>query len=38
MSLAEPVLVISQFDGSAWLKIAQLGWLSQFEPSHGNTT
>ncbi|KAI9429468.1 hypothetical protein H4582DRAFT_2089147 [Lactarius indigo] len=21
----------------AWLKTAQLGWLSRFEPSHGNT-
>jgi hypothetical protein len=34
---AKPVMVMSQFDGSAWLKMAQLGWLSQFEPSCGNT-
>jgi hypothetical protein len=28
---------MSRFVGSAWLKLAQLGWLSQFEPSRGNT-
>ena len=38
LSQAEPVLVMSRFDGSARLKMAQLGWLSHFEPSHGNTT
>jgi hypothetical protein len=37
MSQAKPVLVMSQFNGSAWLKMAQLGWLSHFEPSHGIT-
>jgi hypothetical protein len=37
MSQAEPVLVMSQHFGSAWLKMAQLSWLSQFEPSCGNT-
>ncbi|KAN0138127.1 hypothetical protein V8E53_004016 [Lactarius tabidus] len=29
---------MSRFVGSARLKLAQLGWLSQFEPSCGNTT
>ena len=38
MSRAKPVLVMSQFNGSARLKMAQLGWLSHFEPSRGITT
>ena len=29
---------MSQFNGSARLKMAQLGWLSHFEPSRGITT
>ena len=37
MSRAEPVLVMSRFNGSARLKMAQLGWLSHFEPSRGIT-
>ena len=37
MSQAEPILVMSRFVGSAWLKMAQLGWLSHFEPSRGIT-
>ena len=38
VSQAEPILVMSQFVGSAWLKMAQLGWLSHFEPSRGITS
>ncbi|KAH8981124.1 hypothetical protein EDB86DRAFT_3133666 [Lactarius hatsudake] len=38
MSQAEPGLVMSRFVSLAQLKMAQLGWLSRFEPSHGNTT
>jgi hypothetical protein len=38
VSSAELLLVMSWFVGSAGLKLAQLGWLSQFEPSRGNTT
>ena len=38
LSRAEPILVMSQFDGSARLKMAQLSWLSHFEPSRGNTS
>ena len=38
MSRAKPVLVMSQFNGSARLKMAQLGWLSHFEPSRGITS
>ena len=38
MSQAEPILVMSRFDGSAWLQTAWLGWLSHFEPSCGNTS
>ena len=37
MSQAKPILVMSRFVGSAWLKMAQLGWLSHFEPSRGIT-
>ena len=37
MSRAKPVLVMSQFNGSARLKMAQLGWLSHFELSRGIT-
>ncbi|KAH8978656.1 hypothetical protein EDB86DRAFT_3248898 [Lactarius hatsudake] len=37
MSQAEPGLVMSRFVSLAQLKMAQLGWLSRFEPSHGNT-
>ena len=29
---------MSQFNGSARLKMAQLGWLSHFEPSRGITS
>ena len=29
---------MSRFNGSAQLKMAQLGWLSHFEPSRGITT
>ncbi|KAN0139134.1 hypothetical protein V8E53_003023 [Lactarius tabidus] len=38
VSSAELLLVMSWFVGSAGLKLAQLGWLSQFEPSRGNTS
>ena len=38
MSQAKPILVMSQFVGSAWLRMAQLSWLSHFELSHGITT
>ena len=38
MSQAKPILVMSPFVGSAWLKMAQLSWLSHFElMSHGIT-
>ncbi|KAH8976528.1 hypothetical protein EDB86DRAFT_2840249 [Lactarius hatsudake] len=38
VSQAEPGLVMSRFVSLAQLKMAQLGWLSRFELSHGNTT
>ena len=38
LSQLEPVLVTSRLISSAWLKLAQFGWLSHFKLSCGNTS